>query len=162
MEPLTDRVMVEQLRWNTIFMGKVTDIAFTSNFCNNYSHPASLYFTSLRPCPTCPRVPYLMSSSPSSRVLNSQVPTQSCIPMPPSPCPLPLLYTAPQKEKKMMQEKHHKKSERTGEERKWKEKVKTAVCGMSGTFNPKTILKFCFLHMPYHHKLIFCIGIRRP
>ena len=98
-ERLTDRVMVEQLRWNTIFTGKVTYIAFTSNFCNNYSHAASLYFTFLRPCPTRPRVPYLMSSSPSSRVLNSQVPTQSCIPMPPSPCPLPLLYTAPQKEK---------------------------------------------------------------
>ena len=30
-----------------IFMRKVTDIAFTSDFCNNYSHPvspASLYF----------------------------------------------------------------------------------------------------------------------
>ena len=35
-----------------IFTRKVTDIAFTSNFCNNYSHPASLaslYLTSPRP-----------------------------------------------------------------------------------------------------------------
>ena len=67
---------------------KVTDIAFTSDFCNNYSHPASpasLYLTSPRPRPTRPRVPYLMSSSPSSRsrVPKSQVPTH------PSPCPRP-------------------------------------------------------------------------
>ena len=75
---------------------KVTDIAFTSDFCNNYSHPASpasLYLTSPRPRPTRPRVPYLMSSSPSSRVLKSQVPTHA------SRCPrplvlVPLLYTA--------------------------------------------------------------------
>ena len=53
-----------------IFTTKVTDIAFTSNFCNNYSHPASpasMYLTSLCPRPTLPRpilphVPYLMSS----------------------------------------------------------------------------------------------------
>ena len=35
-----------------IFTRKVTDIAFTSDFCNNYSHPtspASLYLTSPRP-----------------------------------------------------------------------------------------------------------------
>ena len=59
-----------------IFTRKVTDIAFTSNFCNNYSHPASpasMYLTSPRPRPTLPRpilphVPYLMSSSPLSRV----------------------------------------------------------------------------------------------
>ena len=59
-----------------IFTRKVTDIAFTSDFCNNYSHPASpasLYLTSPRPRPTRPRVPYLMSSSPSSRVPKSQV-----------------------------------------------------------------------------------------
>ena len=75
---------------------QVTDIAFTSDFCNNYSHPASpasLYLTSPRPRPTRPRVPYLMSSSPSSRVLKSQVPTHA------SRCPrplvlVPLLYTA--------------------------------------------------------------------
>ena len=62
-----------------IFTRKVTDIAFTSNFCNNYSHPASpasMYLTSPRPRPTLPRpilphVPYLMSSSPLSRVPKS-------------------------------------------------------------------------------------------
>ena len=79
-----------------IFTRKVTDIAFTSDFCNNYSHPtspASLYLTSPRPRPTRPRVPYLMSSSPSSRVPKSQVPTHAsrC----PRPLvPVPLLYTA--------------------------------------------------------------------
>ena len=76
-EQLTDRVMVEELRWNTLFMGKVTDIAFTFNFCNNYSHPASLYFFSPHPRPTRPCVPFLMSSSPLSRVPNSQVPTHA-------------------------------------------------------------------------------------
>ena len=80
-----------------IFTRKVTDIAFTSDFCNNYSHPASpasLYLTSPRPRPTRPRVPYLMSSSPSSRVPKSQVPTHAsrC----PRPLvPVPILYTAP-------------------------------------------------------------------
>ena len=75
---------------------QVTDIAFTSDFCNNYSHPASpasLYLTSPRSRPTRPRVPYLMSSSPSSRVPKSQVPTHAsrC----PRPLvPVPLLYTA--------------------------------------------------------------------
>ena len=79
-----------------IFTRKVTDIAFTSDFCNNYSYfasPASLYLTSLRPRPTRPHVPYLMSSSPSSRVPKSQVPTHAsrC----PRPLvPVPLLYTA--------------------------------------------------------------------
>ena len=72
------------------------DIAFTSDFCNNHSHPASpasLFLTSPRPLPTRPRVPYLMSSSPSSRVPKSQVPTHAsrC----PRPLvPVPLLYTA--------------------------------------------------------------------
>ena len=69
-----------------IFTRKVTDIAFTSDFCNNYSHPASptsLCLTSPRPRPTRPRVPYLMSSSPSSRVPKSQVPTHA------SRCPRP-------------------------------------------------------------------------
>ena len=69
--------MVEQLRWNTIFMGKVTDIAFTSDFGNNYSHSASFYLTSPHPRPTCPHITYLMSSSPLSRVPNSQVPTNA-------------------------------------------------------------------------------------
>ena len=68
-----------------IFTRKVTDIAFTSDFCNNYSHPASptsVYLTSPRPRPTRPRVPYLMSPSPSSRAPESQVPTRA--PMSPS------------------------------------------------------------------------------
>ena len=43
-----------------------------------------------------------------------------------------------------------KKSEKRGEERKRKVKVKTAVS------------KFCFLRMPELRKLIFCIWIRRP
>ena len=79
-----------------IFTKKVTDIAFTCDFCNNHSHPASpasLYLTSPRPRPTRPRVPYLMSSSPSSRVPKSQVPTHAsrC----PRPLvPVPLLYAA--------------------------------------------------------------------
>ena len=54
-----------------------------------------LYLTSPRPRPTRPRVPYLMSSSPSSRVpsLKSQVPTHaSCCPRP--LVPVPLLYPA--------------------------------------------------------------------
>ena len=69
-----------------IFTRKVTDIAFTSDFCNNYSHPASpasLYLTSPRPRPTRPRVPYLMSSSPSSRVPKSPSP-HTRVPMSPS------------------------------------------------------------------------------
>ena len=69
-----------------IFTRKVTDIAFTSDFCNNYSYsasPASLYLTSPRPRPTRPHVAYLMSSSLSSRVTKSQVPTHA------SRCPRP-------------------------------------------------------------------------
>ena len=87
-------------RWNLMLTINNTfsrrDIAFTSDFCNNHSHPvspASLYLTSLRPRPTRPRVPYLMSSSHSSRVPPSQVPTHASR----CPCPLvpvPLLYTA--------------------------------------------------------------------
>ena len=75
-----------------IFTRKVTDIAFTSDFCNNYSHPASptsLCLTSPRPRPTRPRVPYLMSSSPSSRVPKSQVPTHA------SRCPRPTFIHCP-------------------------------------------------------------------
>ena len=63
----------------------------TSDFCNNYSHPASP--TSLCLTSPHPRVPYLMSSSPSSCVPKSQVPTHAsrC----PRPLvPVPLLYTA--------------------------------------------------------------------
>ena len=79
-----------------IFTRKVTDIAFTSDFCNNYSHsasPASPYLTSLRSRSTRPRVPHLMSSSPSSRVPNSQVPTHASL-CPRPLVPVPLLYTA--------------------------------------------------------------------
>ena len=70
-----------------IFTRKVTDIAFTCDFCNNHSHPASpasLYLTSPRPRPTRPRVPYLMSSSPSSRVPKSPH-TRPDVPVPLSP-----------------------------------------------------------------------------
>ena len=63
-------------------------------------------------------------------------------------------YLMPSKRKKMRQEKRKKKEE----ERKWKVKVKTA----GSLLNPKTISKFCFLHMPKLRKLIFCIWIRRP
>ena len=74
-----------------MFTRKVTDIAFTSDFCNNYSHPASpasLFLTS--PRPTRPLVPYLMCLSPSSRVPKSQVPSpHTRVPMSPSPCPRP-------------------------------------------------------------------------
>ena len=69
----------------------LSDIAFTSDFCNNYSHsasPASLSLTSPRLRPTRPRFPYLMSSSPSSRFPKSQVPTHAFL------CPCPTLYTA--------------------------------------------------------------------
>ena len=50
-----------------------------------------------------------------------------------------------------------KESEERGEERKWKVILETAV----SLLNPKTITKFCFLHMPKLCKLIFCIWIRR-
>ena len=75
---------------------KVTDIAFTSDFCNNHSHPASptsLYLTSPRPRPTRPRVPYLMSSSSLSRVPASHT---WCAKSPHTrpDVPVPLLYTA--------------------------------------------------------------------
>ena len=76
-----------------IFTRKVTDIAFTSDFCNNYSHsasPASCIWRPRVPVPHfpashtwCPQVPSLASPSPKS-----QVPTHA------SRCPRPLLYTA--------------------------------------------------------------------
>ena len=75
-----------------IFTRKVTDIAFTSDFCNNYSHPASptsVYLTSPRPRPTRPRVPYLMSPSPSSSAPESQVPTHA------PRCPRPTIIHSP-------------------------------------------------------------------
>ena len=74
-----------------IFTRKVTDIAFTSDFCDNHSHsasPASLFLTSSRPRPTRPSVPYLMSSSPPSRVPKSQVLTHASRCSRP-PCPRP-------------------------------------------------------------------------
>ena len=79
-----------------IFTRKVTDIAFTSDFCNNYSYsasPASLYLTSPRPRPRvpvphvptshtwCPQVPRLASPSSKSPHTRPDV-------------PVPLLYTA--------------------------------------------------------------------
>ena len=77
-----------------MFTRKVTDIAFTPDFCNNYSHPASpasLFLTS--PRPTRPLVPYLMCLSPSSRVPKSQVPSPKSPHTRPD-VPVPLLYTA--------------------------------------------------------------------
>ena len=62
------------------------------------------------------------------------------------------------KRKKKKNKKWGKKSKKKGNERKWKVKVKTVV----SLLNPKTILKFCFLHIPPLHKLIFCIWITRP
>ena len=81
-----------------IFSRKVTDIAFTSNFCDNHSHPASpasRFLTSPHPpSHTSPRsIVLLMSLSPSSHVPKSHVPTHVSW----CPCPLvpvPLLYTA--------------------------------------------------------------------
>ena len=63
---------------------KVTDIAFISDFCNNYSHPASpasLYLKSPRPRPTRPILDVLKSPSPKSPHTRPLV-------------PVPLLYTA--------------------------------------------------------------------
>ena len=71
-----------------IFMRKVTDPV----------SPASLYLTSPRPRPTGPHVPYLMSSSPSSRVPTSHT---WCAKSPHTPpdVPVPLspshFYTQP-------------------------------------------------------------------
>ena len=66
-----------------IFTRKVTDMAFTFDFCNNHSHSRIPVFDFLCPCPTRLRVPYLMSPSPLSRVPKSQVPTHA------SQCPCP-------------------------------------------------------------------------
>ena len=66
-----------------IFTRKVTDIAFTSDFCNNYSHPASpasLFLTSPRP----------ILDVLKSLVSRPQVPSpHTRVPMSPSPCPRP-------------------------------------------------------------------------
>ena len=50
-----------------------------------------------------------------------------------------------------------KKSQKGGEERKRKVKVKSAV----SLFNPKPVSKFYFLHMPELCKLMVCIWIKR-
>ena len=68
---------------------QVTDIAFTSDFCNNYSHsasPASLYLTSLRP----------ILDVLKSLVSRPQVPSpHTRVPMSPSPCPRPTFIHCP-------------------------------------------------------------------
>ena len=56
------------------------------------------------------------------------------------------------------EKKGGKKSEKRGEEKKQKVKVKTAV----SLLEPKTTSKFCYSHMSELHKLIFCIWIRWP
>ena len=80
-------------------MKKEIIIAFTSHFCDNHSHPVSpesLYLMSPHPRPTRPRVSHLMSSSPSSRVPKSQVPSpHTRVPMSPSPCTQSNFYTQP-------------------------------------------------------------------
>ena len=62
---------------------KVTDIAFTPDFCNNHSHPASptsLYLTSPRP----------ILDVLKSLVSRPQVPSpHTRVPTSPSPCPRP-------------------------------------------------------------------------
>ena len=67
-----------------IFTRKVTDIAFTCDFCNNHSHPASpasLYLTSPRP-----HVPYLMSQVPRLTSPSPKSPhTRPDVPVPLSP-----------------------------------------------------------------------------
>ena len=72
-----------------IFTRKVTDIAFTSDFCDNHSHlasPASLFLTSPRPILD-------VLKSPVSR---PQVPSpHTRVPMSPSPCPRPTFIHSP-------------------------------------------------------------------
>ena len=74
-----------------IFVRKVTDsdIAFTSDFCNNYSHPASpasLYLTSPRP----------ILDVLKSLVSRPQVPSpHTRVPMSSSPCPRPTFIHSP-------------------------------------------------------------------
>ena len=75
-----------------IFTRKVTEIAIIAIIIH-IPRPRVPVFDVPRPRPTRPRVPYLMSPSPSSRVPESQVPTHT------SQCPrllvpVPVLYTA--------------------------------------------------------------------
>ena len=63
-----------------IFMRKVTNIAITSNFCDNYSHPAS----------PSPMSPHPLLDVLKSLVSRPQVRSpHTLIPMSPSPCPHP-------------------------------------------------------------------------
>ena len=57
-----------------IFTRKVTDMAFTFDFCNNHSHSCIPVFDFLCPCPTRLWVPYLMSPSPKSPHTHPNVP----------------------------------------------------------------------------------------
>ena len=58
--------------------------------------PTSLYaFNVTRPCPTHPRVPYLMFPSPSSRIPNISPHTR--VPTSPSPCPRSTFIHSPKK-----------------------------------------------------------------
>ena len=81
-----------------IFTRKVTDIAFTSDFCNNHSHPRPVrpcIWRPASPSQTSPRpiIPYLMSPSPS--LSHKRCPTHaSQCPVPFLTRPVPVLYTA--------------------------------------------------------------------
>ena len=79
----------------------------------------------------------------------------------PLPTYLSFLKTFPTKMKPTKcparEKKWGKKSQKGGEERKRKVKVKTAV----SLFNPKLVSKFYFLRMPERRKLMVCIWIKR-
>ena len=79
----------------------------------------------------------------------------------PLPTYLSFLKTFPTKMKPSKcparEKKWGKKSQKGGEERKRKVKVKSAV----SLFNPKPVSKFYFLHMPELCKLMVCIWIKR-
>ena len=72
-----------------LFTRKVTDITFTSDFCDNHSHPASpasLFLTPPRP----------ILDVLKSRVSRPQVPSpHTRVPMSPSPCPRPTFIHSP-------------------------------------------------------------------
>ena len=79
----------------------------------------------------------------------------------PLPTYLSFLKTFPTKMKPSKcparEKKWGKKSQKGGEERKRKVKVKSAV----SLFNPKPVSKFYFLRMPELRKLLVCIWIKR-
>ena len=81
-----------------------------------------------KPCFTT-LLPFLSSNPKIVKAFPKTLPTK----MKPSKCPA-------------REKKKGKKSERRGKERKWKEKVKTAL----SLLNSKTISKFFFLWMPEH------------